>query len=1070
MLLSGALFLILLFSVVQFSINLRTFRERQLELTRSLKYSIMWQIRNADETIRFLVETCNRENGKIQTQLVAAHQMHSYFKQLLVLDERGKLLFAEPGLPTRADYSALLSGGYESDGLFSTVSLPYVDRKTGSVTVDFRQKSEKGNHLIGQLDLGFLQGIIIRSLDDSDGSRTLIITDSYGNLLAHPEEVHVAQQVNIGGSALLEELQSGKEIELSGFYSILDRSYFTIATTMPELGWFLIDATLLEILLFELGKTLSAIIGLFILFILLWSVFVGNLVNRKVVIPLDQFIEVINSSAAAETPISVRQRISDYREFIELQRSFNLMAEKVRERNHDLKKFKMAVQQAGFAIYITDKDGIIEYINPAFERTTGYSVSEAIGRKPNLLSSGEMGDAYYKKLWTVILQGKIWEEEIINKRKDGALYYGYQTIAPIFNDEGRLINFVALQSDISERKQAAQKIQESEELYKSLFQLAADSIMLIDPRNGKLVQFNDETYRKLGYSYEEFKDFRVSDLEATESEEETRTHIEELLRTGHGSFETMHRTKQGTLLNVVVTIRVISYQDAPHLLTISHDITERKLNEERIRRSEEKYRLLAENSTDMISRHTTEGNYTYVSPACRALLGYEPEELLGTNAYAYFHPEDLEHIQKNHTAINEREHIATVIYRIRRKDGTYTWFETTSRLIAAEIVAVSRDVSYRKQIETQLRQAKEDAEAANRAKSDFIANVSHEIRTPMNAVLGYNQLLAAMVADSQAQAYIAAIEKSSNILLELINDILDLSKIEAGRLSLEYGETNPRHIIQDIEQIFHLSVQQKGLSLRKKVDDSVPQIIFLDEARLRQILLNLVGNAVKFTDKGQVRISVESKPSNRDAGKVDLHLHISDTGIGIEPTQLERIFEAFRQQEGQSNRKYGGTGLGLSITKRLVEAMNGKIEVESSVGGGSDFSVHFFEVEVVQRYKPGGEKPNYSRQGEQTVLDPHAASPHIVGEGVEHPSELLSVIEAEYVPRWKKLRNTMFVDEVQKFALDLSGLAEHHRANYIQYYARSIVAAADEFQVDRIEGLTSSFDQLVKKLRDFTQL
>lgn len=952
-LLAASLFSILLFSVVQFSINLRTFRERQLELTRSLKHSIMWQIRDADETVRFLVESCNREDENMQSQLLAAHRMHSYYNRLLVLEESGEVLYAEPDSLLQADHSALLRGGYESEGLFSTVSLPYVDPKSGSVTVDFRQKSEKGNHIIGQLDLGFLQDIITRSLDESDGIRKIVITDSYGNLLAHPDKENVAQQVNIGGSALIKELQSGEERELSGFYSIFDRSYFTIAAEMPELGWFLIDATLLKTLLFDLGKTLAAIIGLFILFILVWSLFVGNLVNRKVVVPLEQFIAVINSSAAAETPISVRQRISDYREFIELQSAFNLMAEKVRQRDRDLKKFKMAVQQAGFAIYITNPDGIIEYINPAFEQTTGYSASEAIGRSPNILTSGEMGAAYYEKLWSVILQGKVWEEEIINKRKDGSLYYGYQTIAPIFNHEGQLINFVALQSDISERK----------------------------------------------------------------------------------------------------------------------------LNEERIRRSEEKYRLLAENSTDMISRHTPEGNYTYASPVCRSLLGYEPEEMLGTNAYEYFHPEDLENIRKSHTLINEQEHISTVAYRIRRKDGTYTWFETTSRLIVdaetgkgSEIVAVSRDVSYRKQIETQLRQAKEAAEAANQAKSDFIANVSHEIRTPMNAVLGYNQLLSSMISDKQAHAYIDAIEKSSNVLLELINDILDLSRIEAGRLSLEYGETNFRHLIQDIEQIFHLSLQQKDLSIRKEIAASVPEIIFLDEARLRQILLNLVGNAVKFTENGQVKIIAEAAPSRSAEEKIDLHLHISDTGIGIEPTQLKRIFEAFLQQEGQSNRKYGGTGLGLSISKRLVEAMNGRIEVESSVGRGSVFSVHFFEVEVVQKYEPGDEHRNYGRLDEKNVDDPHTVSLHRLAAGAKKPADLLNAIESEYFPRWERLRNTMFVDEVQEFARDLSALAEQHGADYIQHYARSIAAAAEEFQVDRIERLVRGFDELVKKLRDFTKI
>ena len=1069
----GALFLILLFSAAQFSINLRMFRERQLELTRSLKHSIMWQIRDADDTIRFLVESGNRDYQEIQSRMFSAYQMHSYFNRLILLSDEGQVISTEPGSLPLTDYSALLRGGNNFSGLFSTVSLPYVDQKTGAVTVDFRQKMENGNYVVGQLDLSFLQSIIRRSLEDSTGARKLIITDLYGNILAHPRREYVEQQVNIGGTALIQDLQAGADVELGGFYSILDRSYYTVAAKLPALGWFLIDATLIDSILSELGRTLAAIVGLFALFILLWSFFVGNLVNRKVVVPLNRFIEALNSSVAAEAPVSIEQRISEYREFIELQGTFNSMAEKVRLRDRTLQKFKMAVQQAGFAIYITDKDGYIEYVNPAFEWTTGFRRDEVIGRKPNILSSGEMSQAYYENLWSVILSGEIWEEEIINRRKDGSTYYGHQTIAPIFNDEGEITSFVALQSDVSESKRAAQKIQESEELYKSLFQLAADSIMLIKPHNGKIVQFNDEAYRKLGYTEDEFRDLRVSDFEANESEAETRSHIEQIMRSGHGSFESMHRTKQGKLLNVIKMVSLISYQNEPHLLTISHDITERKLNEERIRRSEAKYRLLAENSTDMISKHTPSGVYTYVSPVCTNLLGFEPEDLIGTSAYDYFHPEDLQQIQNSHSSINAKNNIATVIYRIRRKDGSYTWFETTSRLlvddetgVAEEIVAISRDVSYRKQIEEQLRQAKEEAEAANQAKSDFIANVSHEIRTPMNAVLGYNQLLASMITDSQARTYIHAIDKSSNVLLELINDILDLSKIEAGRLSLEYGETDVRYIVADIEQIFYLSIEQKGLKFRTEIDDSVPKLIFLDEARLRQILLNLAGNAVKFTDKGEIKLSAYGEPVSGEADKINLHLQISDTGIGIETTQLTRIFEAFRQQEGQSTRKYGGTGLGLSISKRLVEAMNGTIEVESEIGQGSLFSVHFFGVEVVQEYEAKTPRPETASTGRDEISEVHELSEGVLSKDIESAETLLKTLESSYIPRWGNLRTTMFIDEVQKFAQDLAELAEVHRAEYLRYYARSLITAAEQFQVDNLERLMQDFGFLVEKLRD----
>ncbi len=945
LLLAGALLLVVLFSTSQFLINLNEFRERQFELTRSLQHSIMWQIMNADETIRFLVESCNDRNKSIESQLHSAYEMHSYFKRLMVISGDGNLLYAEPDSLSLSDYSALIQGGYTSSELFSDTSLPYVDPQSGSVTVDFLQQSEKGNYIVGQLDLLFLQGIITKALEGGNGTRKLIITDSYGNILAHPDFTNVEHQVNIGGSRLISDLQSQSDV-LYGYYSIMDKSFYTVATRFPQIDWFLIDATMLDSLLFELGQTIATIAGLFLLFILVWSIFVGNVVNRTVVIPLNQFIDAIERSSISETPEPVQQQISVYTEFIELQEAFNAMALKIKKRERDLKKYKKAVQQAGFAIYITDKDGTIEYVNPAFERTTGYTPNEAIGRRPSIFSSGEMENEYYEKLWTKILSGEVWEEEIVNRRKNGEAYYGHQTIAPIFNDKGEIVNFIALQSDITDSKKAAQKIKESETLYKSLFQLAADAIMVIEPRSGKLVQFNEIAYRNLGYTAEEFKDMRVQDFEAVETEEETEQHIEELMKTGYGSFESIHKTKQGQSRNVIVTVSLISFDDRPHLLSITHDITELK------------------------------------------------------------------------------------------------------------------------RIENQLRQAKNEAEAANQAKSDFIANVSHEIRTPMNAVLGYNQLLYSIVSDPQAQSYISAIEKSSNVLLDLINDILDLSKIEAGRLSLEYGETNIRDIIQDIEQIFKLQIEQKGLEIRRNIEPSVPELVFLDESRLRQIMLNLLGNAVKFTDQGKVEISIDSAPVEHNDDEVNLHFMVSDTGIGIESSQLERIFEAFRQQEGQSTRKYGGTGLGLSITKRLIEAMGGKIEVTSQLREGSTFYVNFFNVKIVQRHS------QIQREASRVYNDNEGASVELqeldasmLLKGVVTPDRFIEGIENEFYPRWQEISKTMFLDEVQAFAVDLQTYAESYSAEHFARYGRRIWTAAQEFQIDTLDYLMAGFQELVQKMK-----
>ena len=225
--------------------------------------------------------------------------------------------------------------------------------------------------------------------------------------------------------------------------------------------------------------------------------------------------------------------------------------------------------------------------------------------------------------------------------------------------------------------------------------------------------------------------------------------------------------------------------------------------------------------------------------------------------------------------------------------------------------------------------------------------MSHEIRTPMNAILGFSDLLQGMTTDDRYQSYLQAIRSSGKTLMSLINDILDLSKIEAGKLQLSYEGINLRALINDIQQIFSVKATEKGIQLLATVDESVPEAIAFDEVRLRQILFNMVGNAIKFTEQGHVSIQVSSILS--DEQKIQLVLQIQDTGIGIAPENQTRIFDIFTQSEGQSTRKYGGTGLGLTITRRLTEMLGGSIQLTSELGKGSIFTLIFPSV-IIETY------------------------------------------------------------------------------------------------------------------------
>ena len=368
-----------------------------------------------------------------------------------------------------------------------------------------------------------------------------------------------------------------------------------------------------------------------------------------------------------------------------------------------------------------------------------------------------------------------------------------------------------------------------------------------------------------------------------------------------------------------------------------------KHREESMRESESRYRRLIESSPDIVYVFSNQRGGIFYSPRVEELLGYHPDYM-----YAHpflwrdsIHPED---IPKAKRAIYSSESGKPFVieYRIKDAQGQWRWFFDRSTEIGTAngellIEGMVTDITERKRTEEELHRAMETAEFSNRAKSEFLANMSHEIRTPLNGLMGNVQLLEMTELTGEQKEYLSAILLSGESLLALINDILDLSKIEAEKVILEMTDFSLRGSLNNVIRMQRIRAANKGLSLKLQIPKQMPDTLIGDELRVRQILLNLLNNAVKFTSEGGITVSAEIK--ERDSSKVLIEFSVIDSGIGIPNAALQEIFEPFVQVDGSISRRYGGSGLGLAISRRLTELMGGSISADSTEGVGSTFRV-----------------------------------------------------------------------------------------------------------------------------------
>jgi PAS domain S-box-containing protein len=609
--------------------------------------------------------------------------------------------------------------------------------------------------------------------------------------------------------------------------------------------------------------------------------------------------------------------------------------------------FRSIVENSEAGYFFIDNKGIISNVNKSWIKLYHYnSEEEIIGHhftEIQNLDDVNLAEEFVNGIKNY--DPRYLTGDFSRKCKDGAIGYHTFSAKPVIQN-GRIIGIEGFIIDTTENRISTQKLNESEKKFHSLFENMAEGVALHSllfnengiPVDYRIIDVNPVFEQIIGISKENIVGKLATEAYGTDSPPYLNEYAQVAIQQTSFFFETFFPP-----LNKYFLISVVPWE-TNGFATIFQDITERKLADEVLRQSEEKYRDMVEQINDVIFSTDTKGNFTYVSPTVEILGGYTPDEMIGHPMSEFIDPSFIPLIKEQFKNVMEGK-LNPTEYKVKAKTGELKWMRSSSRPIIVDdqtigMRGVLTDITERKKAEEELINAKEKAEESDRLKTAFLHNISHEIRTPMNSIIGFSDLLNDEdLLPENRKEYTNLIIQSGNHLLSIITDIVNIATIEAGQEKIYESEINLSSTFQIVYNQFIRKAKTQNIDLLLQLPSKELRIL-ADETKLEQILINLISNALKFTKQGYIRFGYTIEEASVETTNIPaLHFFVEDTGIGISPEMYEEIFIRFRQVENTTTRQFGGSGLGLSITKAYVELMGGKIWLESKTNKGSTF--HF---------------------------------------------------------------------------------------------------------------------------------